>query len=585
MVPRSCRRPAGVPDRRSPLVDSAFRGAIAQLEEHLHGMQGVRGSSPRSSTNRDETRRPLTPRRRGGGCPVSEDHVTEHRHHRRGPPSRATRAPGSSATTRPRSSRAGRRAGTSSACTRRTSTTTREPQVLPADDVPVPVGRPAHRPLVHRHADRRDRPLPADARRERVPADRLRCVRAAGRERRDQERRQPARLDDAQHREHAPPVPDDGRDVRLGRRRSSPPIPTYYRWNQWLFLQFLEAGLAYRAKSPVDWCPNDGTLAREQVEGADRHCWRCGAKVEKRDLDQWYLRRHQVRRRAARLRRHRLAGADPDPCRPTGSAGPRAARSSSTTAPSDHHAGGEELRVFTTRPDTLFGATFMVLAPEHPLGRDADRARIAGPRSRPTSRRRPTRTEIDRLSTDREKTGVAIGADAINPVNGERIPIFIADYVLAGYGTGAIMAVPAHDERDYAFAAEVRAADPARRRGTGRRGRRRSDGRRVHRPRRRRASSSTAARTTGCRPTRAARRSSPSSSRDGAGTAAVTYRLRDWLISRQRYWGTPIPVIYCPTGRHRAGARRGPARPPARHRRLRGQRREPAQPRRGVPAT
>ena len=130
----------------------------------------------------------------------------------------------------------------------------------------------------------------------------------------------------------------------------------------------------------------------------------------------------------------------------------RAPRSCSRPRPSPHHAGGEELRVFTTRPDTLFGATFMVARAGAPAGRDADRARPARRRSRRTSRRPTAKTEIERLSTDREKTGVAIGADAINPVNGERIPIFVADYVLGGYGTGAIMAVPAHDERDFAFA-------------------------------------------------------------------------------------------------------------------------------------
>ena len=182
--------------------------------------------------------------------------------------------------------------------------------------------------------------------------------------------------------------------------------PDYYRWNQWFFLQFLKAGLAYRAKSPVDWCPNDGTLAREQVEGADRHCWRCGAKVEKRDLDQWYLQRHEVRRRAARLQRASSGPSRSGPSRRTGSGGPRAPRSSSRPRPTDHHAGGEELRVFTTRPDTLFGATFMVLAPEHPLvatltapdrraeveayvaqAREPDRDRAAVDRSREDRRR------------------------------------------------------------------------------------------------------------------------------------------------------------------------------------------------------
>jgi leucyl-tRNA synthetase len=226
--------------------------------------------------------------------------------------------------------------------------------------------------------------------------------------------------------------------------------PDYYRWNQWLFLRFLEAGLAYRSMSAVDWCPNDGTLAREQVEGESRRCWRCGAKVEKRDLEQWWFR---TTRYADELLD--FSGIDwPEPIRlmQTNWIGrSEGAEIAFTTAPDDHQPGGDELRVFTTRPDTLFGATFMVLAPEHELV-----TKLAAPDRRAEVEayvaQARARTEIDRLSTDREKTGIALGADAVNPVNGERIPIFIADYVLSGYGTGAIMAVPAHDERDFEFA-------------------------------------------------------------------------------------------------------------------------------------
>ena len=249
--------------------------------------------------------------------------------------------------------------------------------------------------------------------------------------------------------------------------------------------------------SPVDWCPNDGTLAREQVEGADRRCWRCGALVEKRDLEQWFLRTTDVRRRAARLRRHRLARADHASMQTNWIGRSEGAEIDFAIAPDDHQPGGDELRVFTTRPDTLFGATFMVLAPEHPLVDDADRTRTAraeveayvdaGP---PADR---DRAPVDRSREDRRRRS---GADAINPVNGERIPICIADYVLAGYGTGAIMAVPAHDERDFEFAQQfglpirrvVAApgadADDA-------------DGRGLRRARRRTSSWSTAARSTG----------------------------------------------------------------------------------------
>jgi leucyl-tRNA synthetase len=317
--------------------------------------------------------------------------------------------------------------------------------------------------------------------------------------------------------------------------------PEYYRWNQWLFVQLLKHDLAYRAVSPVDWCPNDGTLAREQVEGADRHCWRCGAKVEKRELAQWYLR---ITNYADELLD--FGGIEwPEPIRlmQTNWIG----RSSGAeivfeTAQSAHHAGGEELRVFTTRPDTLFGATFMVLAPEHPLV-----ASLTAPDRRAEVgayvAQAEARTEIDRLSTDREKTGVPIGADAVNPVNGERIPIFIADYVLATYGTGAIMAVPAHDERDFDFAQTFglpiikvvmpRDADPEEE-----------------------LTSAFVEHTTDEVMVNSGRFSGrPAADAwheivgwlhgQGKGRQAVTYRLRDWLISRQRYWGTPIPVIHC----------------------------------------
>jgi leucyl-tRNA synthetase len=318
--------------------------------------------------------------------------------------------------------------------------------------------------------------------------------------------------------------------------------PDYYRWNQWFFLQFLKAGLAYRQKSAVDWCPNDGTLAREQVEGTERRCWRCGAKVEKRELDQWYLR---VTKYADEL----LDFSEihfPDPVRimQTNWIG----RSEGgeivfETAPAGHHAGGEELRVFTTRPDTLFGATFMVLAPEHPLV-----SQLAAPERRKEVEgyiaRAETQTEIERLSTEREKTGVALGAEAINPVNGERIPIFVADYVLGGYGTGAIMAVPAHDERDFEFAQKFGLAIR----------------RVVARPREEVADVDEAyvahsedevlvnsGAYTGLAADEGGRRIVADLEKQGKGKPSVTYRLRDWLISRQRYWGTPIPIIYCET--------------------------------------
>jgi leucyl-tRNA synthetase len=316
--------------------------------------------------------------------------------------------------------------------------------------------------------------------------------------------------------------------------------PDYYRWNQWFFLQLLKAGLAYRAKSAVDWCPNDGTLAREQVEGTERRCWRCGSKVEKRDLDQWYLRVTDYADELLDFSEIQL----PDPVRimQTNWIGrSEGAEVVFETAPVAHHPGGEELRVFTTRPDTLFGATFMVLAPEHPLvgsltapERSAEvEAYVA---------RAQTETEIERLSTDREKTGVALGADAINPVNGERIPIFVADYVLGGYGTGAIMAVPAHDARDYGFAKRfelpIRRVVAARGEEEGEP----DEAYVAHSDDEVLVNSGT---YSGLPADEGGRRIVDDLEARGKGRAAVTYRLRDWLISRQRYWGTPIPIVYC----------------------------------------
>jgi leucyl-tRNA synthetase len=336
--------------------------------------------------------------------------------------------------------------------------------------------------------------------------------------------------------------------------------PEFYRWNQWFFLKFLEADLAYRAVSPVDWCPNDGTLAREQVEGADRRCWRCGAKVEKRDLPQWYLR---VTKYADELLD--FAGLDwPEPIKTqqTNWIGRSdGAEIEFRTAPAGDRAGDEPIRVFTTRPDTLFGATFMVLAPEHPLVASLTAPDRKAEVEAYVNRARAA-TEIERLSTDREKSGVAIGAEAINPVNDERIPIFIADYVLAGYGTGAIMAVPAHDERDFSFATrfglpirqvvargddESAGADDASAGGedapVGHAGHASPEAAYV-------AHSSgevlvNSGPFSGLTADEGGRQIVASLEARGLGRRSVTYRLRDWLISRQRYWGTPIPIIYC----------------------------------------
>ena len=355
--------------------------------------------------------------------------------------------------------------------------------------------------------------------------------------------------------------------------------PEFYRWNQWLFLRFLEAGLAYRRMSPVDWCPNDGTLAREQVEGADRHCWRCGAPVEKRDLEQWYLR--TTKYADEMLDFSGIEWPEPIRLQQTNWIGrSEGAEVVFTTAPDEHQAGGDELRVFTTRPDTLFGATFMVLAPEHALV-----AKLTAPGRRAEVEAYVTRarseTEIERLSTDREKTGVYLGADAINPVNGERIPIWIADYVLAGYGTGAIMAVPAHDERDFAFA--TRFGLPIRRviAPAGTDDDALDDAYIAHSPDERLVNSG---RFSGLAAPEGMRAIVDWLAPGRPGQADRHLSPARLAVQPPALLGHADPGHLLRARRHRAGPRRGPAGPAARHGRLRRARREPPEPRRGVPA-
>jgi leucyl-tRNA synthetase len=312
--------------------------------------------------------------------------------------------------------------------------------------------------------------------------------------------------------------------------------PEYYRWQQWLFLKFYEAGLAYKAMGAVDWCPKDRVvLAREQVVGTDRRCWRCGTQVEKRDLEQWYFR---ITNYSDELLD--FSGIDyPDPIRlmQTNWIGRSGGAEIDFGVEADDV---EPIRVFTTRPDTVFGATFMVLAPEHPLvsvlttedRRDDVEAYVDQARRE---------TEIERQSTEREKTGVFIGAYAINPMTRERIPIWIADYVLPGYGSGAIMAVPAHDERDHEFAKEFDLPI-----------------RYVVAPASGELPSGEAfvAHTadevlvdsgefTGMAAAEAIAAITKQLEAQGLGHAAVTYRQRDWVAGRQRYWGAPIPIVYC----------------------------------------
>ena len=308
--------------------------------------------------------------------------------------------------------------------------------------------------------------------------------------------------------------------------------PEYYRWNQWMFLKFLEKGLAYRATAPVNWCPRDETvLANEQV--INGRCERCETLVVKKDLTQWFYR---ITAYADELLK--FDGLDwPDRVRVMQQNWIGRSEGAEIEFPVEGHRDAV-VRFFTTRPDTIYGATFMVLAPEHPLV-----ATITTPAQKDSVdayvERARGASEIERTSAERPKTGVDTGAFATNVFSGQRIPIWVADYVLASYGTGAIMAVPAHDDRDFAFAKqyglpikEVVSSDgdehPALDAAyTG-------EGRLVR-----------SGPYSGTPSEIAMNAIASEAKKTGIGKPAVTYRLRDWLISRQRYWGTPIPVVYC----------------------------------------
>ena len=338
--------------------------------------------------------------------------------------------------------------------------------------------------------------------------------------------------------------------------------PAYYKWTQWIFLLLYKQGLAYRQNAPVNWDPVDKTvLANEDV--VNGRGVRSGALVEKRSIPQWYL---KITAYAERL----LAGLDTldwpegikqqqrnwigrsegaevtflvSPPAPTlGSHTEQAGTGNSSSAP-QNWGGGVSITVFTTRPDTLWGATFLVLAPEHPLVEmlttDSQRDAIST-----YVTRAGRETEMDRQAEGREKTGVFTGSYAENPVNGEQVPIWIADYVLMGYGTGAIMAVPAHDGRDFDFARKFKLPVVPVYQELGAE----VDG-----------ASMTAATTDKGVLVRSGPFDGLACSKDtvrkvaswlegrGQGKPVVTYRFRDWLVSRQRYWGVPIPIVHCPT--------------------------------------
>lgn len=309
--------------------------------------------------------------------------------------------------------------------------------------------------------------------------------------------------------------------------------PEYYRWNQWLFLRLYERGLAYKREAPVNWCPHDLTvLANEQV--IDGTCWRCGHAVERRNLSQWFL---KITAYGDRLLddAERLSGW---PERTKTMQRNWIGRSEGTQFSFAVENSSHRIAVFTTRVDTIYGVTFLAIAPEHPVV-----AQIVAPEQRAQvqafAESLKSKSELERTSL-MEKHGIPTGAYAIHPLSHERVPIWVTNYVLADYGTGAVMGVPAHDERDFDFAqkhglpiAQVIAppgADlevPLRKAYV-------EDGRLV-------ASGD----FTGMSSERARAAITERLRALGVGERKINFRFRDWLVSRQRYWGTPIPIVYC----------------------------------------
>jgi leucyl-tRNA synthetase len=291
--------------------------------------------------------------------------------------------------------------------------------------------------------------------------------------------------------------------------------PTFYRWTQWLFQQFVARGLGYRKEGPVNWCPNDQTvIANEYV--IDGRCERCGAEVELRNMTQWYFRTTAY---ADELLEYDLPEGGFWPERTKAIQRNWIGRSEGAEILFRVEETGDDLAVFTTRADTLHGATFFVVAPEHPFveahaSEEAkDYARHAGARP------------VEERAAETKKTGVFTGFHVVNPINGERLPVWVADYVLMDYGTGAIMAVPAHDERDGEFAATfvlpVKIVID-------------EEGKLVN-----------SGRFDGLPATEGAQAIIDALESKERGQATVNYRLRDWSVSRQRYWGCPIPFIHC----------------------------------------
>ncbi len=312
--------------------------------------------------------------------------------------------------------------------------------------------------------------------------------------------------------------------------------PDYYRWNQWLFLLFYRHGLAYKKKAPVNWCPSCQTvLANEQV--VDGGCWRCGSEVSFKELEQWFL---KITAYADRLLED-LEFLEGWPERVKIMQENWIGRSRGSDIVFTVKETGDELTVFTTRPDTLFGVTYMVLAPEHPLVEKLIAGKPQEKKIRNFIQQVRQESEIDRTSAETEKVGFFTGGHAINPANGEEVPILVGNYVLMSYGTGAVMGVPAHDQRDFLFATEynlpIRVVINSPEKDL--------TGEPLQEAYEDPGILVNSEDFNGLSNEDAQKKITDWLFERGKGSHSVRYRLRDWLISRQRYWGTPIPIVYC----------------------------------------
>lgn len=312
--------------------------------------------------------------------------------------------------------------------------------------------------------------------------------------------------------------------------------PDYYKWMQWIFIQFYNKGLAYKKENPVNWCPSCQTvLANEQV--VDGSCERCKSLVGKKNLSQWYL---KITDYADRLLDN-LENLDGWPSKVKTMQKNWIGKSIGAEVDFDIDQFDNKLKIFTTRPDTLYGVTYMVLAPEHPYVKELVKGTDKEADVKKYLDEIQHKSEIERTSTTNEKTGVFIGRHCINPLNGKKVPIFISDYVLMDYGTGAIMAVPAHDQRDFEFAQKfdceiipvVEPADPS------------IDINNLKEAFVAEGNMINSEMFTGMNNKEAITKIIDYLEEKQIGKKSINYRLRDWLISRQRYWGTPIPMVYC----------------------------------------